>query len=123
MDHIEPTEPQPSYCTTDFRHYTVRVPGGTVRARNHGDNRISLETRNVEELTVWLSREMVDLERPVRVVINGEVMYDGLARPSLAAALQSYDRRRDPGMLFDARLDFDIRRNDWALQKRFAPPR
>jgi len=121
MDHLEPTEPNPSYCTTDFRHYTVRVPGGTVRAVNDGDNCISIETRNVEELTVWLRRGMVDFVRPVRVIVNGEVVHDDVVQPSLATVLQSYDRHRDPGMLFAARLDLTIKRNDWELQSQFAP--
>lgn len=121
MDHLEPTEPLASYCTTDFRHYTVRVPGGTVHACDNGENCIALQVCNVEEMTAWLSREMVDFARPVRVTVNGEVAYDDLVRPSLRAALQSYDRRRDPGMLFEARLDLTLKVDDWARQKELWP--
>jgi len=122
MDHLEPTEPRPSYSTTGFRHHTARIPAGTVHGRCDADNTISLQTRNMDELSVWLSREMVDFDRPVRVLVNGEIEHDGLVQPSLAVALDSYARRRDPGMLFEARIDLDIKRDDWELQKRFAPP-
>ena len=121
IDHFEPTEPRASYCTTDFRHRTIRIPGGTVHARNQGENTISLQTRNMEEVTLWLSREMVDLNRPVRVRVNGEVFHEDIVRPSLAAALQSYDRRRDPGMIFDARLDLSLKIDDHERQKELWP--
>jgi hypothetical protein len=121
VDHFGPTEPRASYCTTDFRHRTIRVPAGTVHARNGGDNTISLQAHNVEELTVWLSPEMVDFERPVRVTVNGEVAFEDTMRPSLAAVLQSYDRRRDSRMLFEARLDLSLKIDDWERQKRLWP--
>ncbi len=121
IDHLEPTESLPSYCTTDFRHYTARVPGGMVHATNEGDNCIAIRAHNVDELTVWLNGKMVDFVRPVRVTINGEVVHDDVPQPSLKTLLQSFDRRRDPGMLFPARLDFDLKKNDWELQKQFVP--
>jgi len=121
MDHLEPTEPIASYCTTDFRHYTVRVPAGTVHARNEGGNCLSLQARNIEDLTVWLSREMVDFAQPVRVLVNGEVAFEDTVRPSLRAALQSFDRRRDPGMLFEARIDLTLKPDDWARQTQLWP--
>ena len=121
IDHLQPTEPIASYCTTDFRHYTVRVPAGTVHARNHGDNCLDLQARNVEEMTVWLSREMVDFTEPVRITVNGEVAFDDAVAPSLRAALESHDRRRDPGMLFEARVDLTLKPDDWQRQKELWP--
>ncbi len=121
IDHLEPTEPLASYCTTDFRHYTVRVPAGTVHARNEGDNRMALRARNIEELTVWLSRAMVDFEQPVQITVNGEVAFEDTVQPTLHAALQSYDRRRDPGMIFDARVDLTLKPDDWERQKELWP--
>lgn len=121
MDHLQPTEPIASYCTTDFRHRTVRVPAGTVRARNEGGNQIVLRVENVEEMSVWLSREMVDFAQPVPITVNGEVAFEVEVRPSLRAALESWDRRRDPGMLFEARIDLTLRPDDWARQKELWP--
>ena len=121
LDHIQTTEAQPSYCTTDFRHRTIRCQGGTARARNDGDNTITIETDNVYGLTLWLGREMVDFVQPVRVVINGEVWHDDVVQPSLATALQSYARKRDPGMIFTAKLQFDLKKNDWEIVKQMAP--
>ncbi|MEW6356771.1 MAG: hypothetical protein AB1696_10615 [Planctomycetota bacterium] len=122
LDHIETTETQPSYCSTDFRHRRIRCEGGAVRAVNHGDNTFDVETNNVYGLTLWFHPAMVDFSTPVRVVINGEMKYNDLLKPNLATTLRSFDRRRDPGMLFSAKLTFDLKINDWERQKTFRPP-
>jgi hypothetical protein len=121
IDHLQPTEAIPSYCTTDFRHRTMRLPAGTVHGRNEGNNQISLRVRNVEQVTVWLSSEMVDLGRPVQVIVNDEVAYEDEVVPSLHAALQSYDRGRDAGMIFEARIDLSLKVDDWERQKQLWP--
>lgn len=117
LDHIEPTESQPSYCTTNFRHRLIRCQGGTIRGLNHGDNTIELWTHNVYEITVWLNADMVDFAKPVRIVANGKAVFSGPVEPSLQTVLESYDRRRDPGMLFSAKVELDLKVNDWELQK------
>ena len=120
LDHLEPTESQPSYCTTNFQHRRIRCQGGTVDAVNSGDNTIEVKTHNVYGLTLWFHPQMVDFNRPVRIVINGEVKHEDLLKPNLHTVLQSYDRRRDGGMLFSARLDFDLKINDWERQRKSA---
>jgi len=118
LDHLEPTESQPSYCTTHFQHRRIRCQGGTVRARNHGDNTIELWTHNTYEVTVWLNPRMVDFAKPVRVVVNGVERFSDAVQPSLRTVVQSYARRRDPGMLFSARIDLDLKIDDWAKCRR-----
>ncbi|OGV72538.1 MAG: hypothetical protein A3K18_20215 [Lentisphaerae bacterium RIFOXYA12_64_32] len=113
LDHVETTEPQPSYCTTNFRHRTIRCQGGTVSAFNDGANTISIHTQNVYGLTIWLNPGMVDFDKPVRVVINGETRHDAPVQRSLITAIESFLRRRDPGMLFSAKLSFDLKVDDW----------
>ncbi|NOZ19733.1 MAG: esterase family protein [Planctomycetes bacterium] len=119
LDHIEPTERQPSYCTTDFRHRRIRCEGGTVHATNNGDNTFTVETSNVYSMTLWFHPDMADFAKPVRVVINGETKHDDILKPNLAATLESFGQRRDPGMLFSAKLSFDLKVNDWEQQKDF----
>ena len=114
LDHIEPTEGQPSYCTTHFRHRVTRCRGGTVDAENCGENLLRLRTHNVDALTIWLNPDMVDYDRPVCVEVNGKTVHEGKVIPSLATTLQSFDRRRDPGMLFSAKISLKLKVDDWA---------
>ncbi len=39
-------------------------------------NRINLVTKHVEELTIFLDDRMVDLDKPVRIVANGDVVFN-----------------------------------------------
>ena len=117
LDHIEPTESTPSYCTTDFRHYTIRAHGGTVDARNDGDNHFTVRTHNVDRFTLWLHPGMADLTKPVTVEINGDVRHDDKVAPSLQTTLESFDRKRDEGQLYSAKIEFNIKVDDWERQK------
>ncbi len=120
-DHFEPTESTPSYCTTDFRHRTIRVHGGTVHAVNNGDNRFSIRTHNVDRFTLWLSSSMADLAKPVQVTVNDCLVHDDVVRPSLATVIESYRRKRDEGQLYSAKIELDIKVDDWERQKTLFP--
>jgi len=117
LDHMEPTESTPSYCTTDFRHRTIRARGGTVDATNEGNNRFTIRTHNVDRFILWLNPSMADLARPIQVVVNGDLRHDAPVSPSLRTTLESFDRKRDEGQLCCAKIEFNIKVNDWERQK------
>ena len=54
-----------------------------------------------------------------RLLVNGEERHNDLLKPSLAATLESFDRRRDPGTLCSAKLCFDLKIDDWERQKQY----
>lgn len=93
----------------DFRHALEAIEGGTVRATNNGDNTFTVETRNIARFSLWLHPAMVDFGKPVKVIVDGKMRFEGLVTPNLTTVLQSFDRRRDPGMLFSARVEVDLR--------------
>lgn len=70
-------------------------------------NRIELTTNRVRELRLWLHPKMVDLARPIELVINGEKR-KVTAKPSLEALLAPARALDDRGRLFHARLDLEI---------------
>lgn len=87
-----------------LEHRTSRRPGAAIEAKNLGDNTIECTTQNVARFTVWLHPKMVDVRQPVRIVVDGKVRFEGRVKPSLAAALDSYERRRDWGMVYPMRV-------------------
>lgn len=82
------------------------IPGGLVEAVIAKDSVIEIAPRNVTKLTVWLHPAMVDFH-DVRIMIKGRVRHAGPVKPSLATMLESYQRRRDWGMLYPVKLDFE----------------
>lgn len=86
-------------------------PGASIEARLQGRNTITVTTCNVARFTIWLRPEMVDLERKVRIVVDGTCRFRGRVKPSLATALDSYRRRGDWGLIYPARVEIDLTRS------------
>ena len=80
-----------------------------IDAVNRGNNTIAITTRNIARFTLWLHPRMVDIAKPVVVRVDGKVRFDDRVKPSLAAALESYARRRDWGMTYPIKIALDMR--------------
>ena len=86
---------------------SARKPGGYVDATNLGDNAFALTTRNVKKLSLWFHPKMAELEKPIRLTVNGKSQKIEV-RPSLATALRSYDRRKDWGLIYHAEAAVEV---------------
>ena len=84
--------------------------GAMIDAVNHGDNTIAITTRNVARFTLWLHPRMVNILKRVVVRVDGKVWFDDRVKPSLATALESYERRRDWGMIYPIKIEVEMRR-------------
>ena len=103
-----------SHSSGDFDSWRLEHRLGTHRgamidAINRGDNTISVTTRNVARFTLWLHPRMVDITKRVRVFVDGRVRFEGRIRPSLATALESYQRRRDWGLIYPIKIEVSVR--------------
>lgn len=79
-----------------------------VEARAGEDNTIDLTVHegapDLTGLSVLLAPELVDLDRPVRVRVGGEVRFEGPVPRTFSTLLMTLVEH-DPGLLFDARVD------------------
>ncbi|HRR82124.1 MAG TPA: hypothetical protein P5118_18230 [Planctomycetota bacterium] len=82
---------------------------GQVIAAVAPGNRINLVTKHIEELTVYLDDRMVDLEKPVRIVANGEVVFQGQAQRSIEQLFESARFHRDPRLCYAAAVRVKVR--------------
>lgn len=73
----------------------------------HG-NTIELETQRVQRLTLYLHSNLVDLTKPVLVIANGQQRFEGKVDPDISVLLQEARYRKDPSMLFEAKLPIEI---------------
>jgi hypothetical protein len=78
-------------------------PSGRVDARRSG-NSFELRTRGVTTLTLLLSPDVVDVDRPVTVRVNGEVVFSGDVAEDPRTLLNWYVRDLDRTMLYTAAL-------------------
>jgi predicted esterase len=88
----------------------LTAPGddGVVRAVRAG-NTVTLEAYGVRQLTLLVSPEVFDLGSPIRVIANGEVVFDAVV-PEDVATLQKWAARdEDRTMLYAAELTIELR--------------
>jgi hypothetical protein len=67
-------------------------------------NTVNATTRGVAEFTLLLSSDAFDLDRPVRVVTNGHVAFEGMVEKSVATLAKWAAHDNDRTMLFGAEL-------------------
>ena len=91
-----------------LEHRKGRRNGASIEAVNRGDNTIVVTTRNVARFTIWLHPKMVDVRKPVTVVVNGNNRFTGKVKPSLATALESYERRGDWGLIYPMKIEIVV---------------
>ncbi len=84
-------------------------PGGRATATlERGANVLRIETRGVAQVTVYLNDALLDLARPVRVILDGEEREQVVPR-SLATFLELlHEGISDPGCVYVARIDLDL---------------
>lgn len=83
---------------------------GVVDAVYRGDNFFECSAENVELFSIWLHPDMVSFANPVRVSVNGEVIKFTPPAPSLTAALRSYLRRKDWGLIYPSKIKVPVPR-------------
>ena len=90
---------QEAVCRPDF--YWLSAPreelqrGKRVDAKVEG-NTIILSRCDYSELTLYLSDELMNLKKPVTVVLRGKKVFKGKIKPSEAVYRQTLHQRQDP---------------------------
>jgi poly(3-hydroxybutyrate) depolymerase len=77
-------------------------------ARVASPNRIEVRTDRVRRYTLFLNDALVDFSKPVTVVTNGRVSYEGPVSPSVETLLRDARRRQERRPLFPVALSIDV---------------
>ncbi len=98
----------------NLRHWIEMTPRPEITdplaffAENKGDNRIEIRTHNIRELRVMLHPAMVDMSRPVEIVVNGETKFNDLVPVDLGFMLDLVRELDDRGRIFHGHVDLAI---------------
>lgn len=60
-------------------------------------------------VTVFLSEELFDFSKPVRIIVNGKEAFHGKVKPTVEAMAESCAEYFDPERVFPAKVDVEIR--------------
>ncbi|MGB1128691.1 MAG: transglutaminase domain-containing protein [Haloferula sp.] len=98
---------------THDRFYWLSVPrdqakgGQVVRAEVKGQE-ISIQTTDLTRLRLRLSDALLDLDKPVRVLVNGEEKFNGPVQRKVEAIWKSLEERKDPRSVATATVDLNL---------------
>jgi hypothetical protein len=90
----------------DWLNYSAKrsrstFEGARIDIENLGNNRFEATTQHVDSYRLWLHPRMADLDRPITVMTNG-VATEYTCQPTLLTALQSFERKKDWGLIYPA---------------------
>jgi pimeloyl-ACP methyl ester carboxylesterase len=92
----------------DPRKWKGSIFAATLQGRIAEGNQINITVRSLKQLTVWLTKDMVDFSKPVIVRVNNRILWNNRkVEPSLGTLLEDLYLRGDRQRLFWAKLDFD----------------
>jgi pimeloyl-ACP methyl ester carboxylesterase len=73
-------------------------------------NRIEVRVERVQRYSLFLNEQLVDPTKPLVVLTNGQVSFEGSVTPSLETLLRQARLRQDSGQLFPIHLAIQVRK-------------
>ena len=73
-----------------------------------GNNRIEVKAEHVQRYSLFLNEELIDVSKPLTVVTNGRLSFEGSVTPLVETLLRQARLRQDPGRLFPVHLTIAI---------------
>ncbi|GIL21091.1 MAG: hypothetical protein DWB56_02240 [Candidatus Jettenia sp.] len=72
------------------------------------NNEIFLVTQGIKAIRLYLENRLIDMERPLRVYINGKMVYSEKVNENVRVILDTVKKRNDRKALFSAYLDLKV---------------
>lgn len=73
-----------------------------------GSNRIEVRAEHVRRYSLFLNEQLIDFSKPLTVLTNGRLSFEGTVRPSVETLLRQARLRQDPERLFSVHLTITI---------------
>jgi pimeloyl-ACP methyl ester carboxylesterase len=73
-----------------------------------GSNRIEVMAEHVQRYSLFLNEQLIDFSKPLTVVTNGQLSFEGSVTPSVETLLRQARLRQDPERLFSVHLTIAI---------------
>ena len=73
-----------------------------------GNNRIEVKAEHVQRYSLFLNDQLIDFSKPLTVVTNGRLSFEGTVTPSVETLLRQARLRQDPERLFSVQVTIVI---------------
>lgn len=79
-----------------------------IEAKITDENRIEVKSKKVKRYTIFLNDKIVDLSKPVTIVTNGKVSFEGIIKKDPSLLLKEARLRQDREMLFTTAITIKV---------------
>lgn len=79
-----------------------------IEAKVTDENRIEVKSKKVKRYTIFLNDKIVDLSKPVTIVTNGKVSFEGIIKKDPSLLLKEARLRQDREMLFTTAITIKV---------------
>lgn len=107
------TNPYPQgegrYIVHDFYWLRCNEPSDNMKIEAEIKDQtvdIKIDRHAPTGFTVFLSSELLDMNKEMKLIVNGETKFQGLLAPSFSAILETLSARFDRNLVLDHRIDF-----------------
>lgn len=69
---------------------------------------ITIERSDVARLKIRLHDKLLNLDEPIRVVMDGKVLFEGMVPRTKEAIAQAFSERKDPKLVYYAEIEVEI---------------
>jgi dienelactone hydrolase len=76
------------------------------------DNRVTVQSQRVRRYTLFLNDQLVDLARPITVMTNGTMTFNGVVAASVRTLLHEARARHDEGAVYTVAIPIDVPADD-----------
>lgn len=73
-----------------------------------GSNRIEVTAEHVQRYSLFLNEQLIDVSKPLTVLTNGRLSFEGTVTPSVETLLRQTRLRQDPERLFSVHLTIAV---------------
>lgn len=87
------------------RREYARLDAAIVR-----DDRIEVKAERVQRYSLFLNDQLIDVSKPLKVLTNGHVSFEGPVAPSAETLLRQARLRQDPRQLFPIQLTISVQK-------------
>lgn len=92
-------------------YYGGLLPGAAVKG-NYKDNVFDLQTSGVRQLHIRISPAMVDLNKPLTVIVNGQQLFKGKVAMDKTYLLSNFEKNADRKLLWVNAINIELPAGD-----------
>jgi hypothetical protein len=87
--------------------YWLSVPASEAKEGNcliveRRDNTFLISKNDYQTLSIGVNDQMVDFNKPVKIIVNGNTVFDAKVKRTIRDIYRSIIKRKDRGLIFSA---------------------